>query len=296
MLGVDGGASKTDCCIATLEGTVKGWGKAGCANPNITSWADANTQVRLAVIQAMEHADVLPDQIISSYYGLGGIAQLPMVERWKEDLRFLSPNAMIQVENDVFLPIYGTTENCQGVAVVSGSGGNIGLIDGKGDRYHLNGKVHFASSQLGREALNIVMGEIQQKKISSFTKSIIAKANLGDPEQFVRQVRVESGQMNFRLTPLVTELAVAQDPEALRIVTQWLEQVKDNLSSFLAEYQVEDMPVCFGGSTFTSIRPIVLQELSAYFKELNGCWIEIDKNPPVISAIVAALRQVNLDS
>lgn len=65
--------------------------------------------------------------------------------------------------------------------------------------------------------------------------------------------------MNFKLTPLVTELAVAQDPEALRIVTQWLEQVKDNLSSFLAEYQVEDMPICFGGSTFTSIRPIVLQ-------------------------------------
>ncbi|NLM25505.1 MAG: hypothetical protein GX208_05250 [Firmicutes bacterium] len=293
VIGVDGGASKTECCVATLQGNIVGCGKAGSANPLVTSWQDATTQVRLAVIQGLETAGILPNQVISAHYGLGGINQESVINKWQQELFYLTPDAKLRVENDVFLPLYALTKNCQGVAVVSGSGGNIGLIDTAGNRIHVNGRVSYSSSQLGKSALNIVVREIQHKNLSSFSMKLLDLAGCSKEKEFIDQARVNALETQFKLAPLVSELAKLQEKTAISLVKQWLSVVKADLIKFLQAYKVKEMPVCFGGKTFASIEQLLRQQLEAALAKKAACWLEVETHPPVHSAVAAALSQID---
>ena len=220
VLGIDGGASKTRCLVADLNGTVVAEGVGGCANRNVTSWDDAVLQVRLAVMKALVNGEVLPSQIAAAHYGLGGVSSHECTAHWHEAVKNLSPNAIISVENDVFLAIHAVDRK-EGVGVVSGSGGNIGAIY-EGRVFHVNGHVPFSSSQLGRRALEELMSQIQQREsLDPFGKVLVKLAGLSDT-QLRKEAYLNSHAVAVQISPIVVELSSQGYPQARSISSDCL--------------------------------------------------------------------------
>ncbi|HBG00556.1 MAG TPA: hypothetical protein DDW87_03145 [Firmicutes bacterium] len=267
FLGVDGGASKTRCVVTNFDGNIVSWGFGGCANKNITSFEGAVLEVRLAIMDALVKGGFLPGDIISAHCGLGGLFTDQDREAWLAGLQDLAPSAAITVDNDVFLSI-PAADRAFGIAVVSGSGGNIGAITPAG-RCHVNGQVNFHSAQLGRRALQALLWQIQiQKEFDPFGQALFDLANF-DKEQFLESFHTQPEQLAREIAPYVSTLSTLRQPQAVEIVLAWLERVRRDVEIFQKENQLESLPVCFGGSTFTSLQAIILEHL----KFPNGCLV-----------------------
>lgn len=283
VIGVDGGASKTRCLVAAVDGAIIGDGYSGCANKNVTSWEDAVLQVRLGVTEALVRGHVLPNQIVSAYYGLGGVVDDEDTKKWKEAVESLSPEAVVLVENDVFSALYAV--DCStGIGVVSGSGGNIGAI-ADGRSFHVNGHVHFSSAQLGRMALEVVMNQIKRGKCDLFGKAVLKWAGL-DEVQLWNEVYVDHGGLAARISPIVIQLSNRGHLQAQSIILDWLTKVEWDVRQFQTANELESLPICFGGATFSSMRPIILEHLKASSKIL------VASVPLVEGAVRAARRQL----
>lgn len=255
LLGVDGGASTTRCLIADTKGTVISCGFGGCANKNITSWNAAILQVRMAIIEACSKGNIVPEQIVSAHFGLGGVSTHQSRQKWINALKERLPKATISVENDVFLAIPSALQQI-GIAVVSGSGGNIGAIT-ETQKFHLNGHVNFHSSQLGRKAVQVVLTEIQgQGKLSPFAKRFLSLSKL-DSEKLRFAFRTRPRELAQEVSPLVVNLYQHRYPEAERILRNWLAVVSADIRDFQEKYELTHLPICLGGATFSSLRPLV---------------------------------------
>lgn len=267
LVGVDGGASKTRCVVADLDGEIVSRGFGGCANKNITSFETAVFEVRLAVMDALAKGGFLTTDIVSAHYGLGGLSTDQDHVAWLAPLRDLTPNALFTASNDVFLAIPAANQDL-GIAVVSGSGGNIGAITPTGS-LHVNGGVNFHSNQLGRQALQILLWQIQiQKELDPFGQALLELADL-NKEQLLEIFHTEPKQLARELAPHIGKLFEQGHPQALGIILAWLEQVKRDVDTFQEEHQLESLPICFGGATFTSLKTIILEQL----KFPGGCFI-----------------------
>lgn len=259
LLGVDGGASKTRCLVATMDGSIAASGHGDCANKNITSWEAATLQVRLAVIEALAKSGILPSEIASAHYGLGGVATLRCEQEWRSALQDLSPQAAITVENDVFLPIYATEQRF-GIGVVSGSGGNIGAIS-KNGKFHVNGYVRFNSSQLGRRALQWIMPQILEgNDLDAFTQALLELAGL-DEKTLREGMHTRPQGLAQDVSPFLIELCHKGHQQAHEIVHSWLEIVSTDIQNFQQANDLETLPICFGGATFCSMHSVLKTHL-----------------------------------
>ncbi len=273
LIGVDGGASKTRCVIATLDGDIISRGLGGCANKNITSFETAVFEVRLAVMDALAKGGYLPGDVISAHYGLGGLSTDQDLEAWLASLRAFTPNALITASNDVFLAIPSTNRDF-GIAVVSGSGGNIGAITPTRS-FHVNGRVNFHSNQLGQQALQVMLWQTQiEKELDPFGQALLDLANLNS-EQFLGIFYTQPKHLARQLAPYVSELACQKYPQALEIVLPWLALVGRDVEDFQEENRLESLPICLGGSTFASLQTIIAENIqfaSGYF--VSSCPLE----------------------
>ena len=286
VIGVDGGASKTRCFVASLNGDVMAEGLGGCANKNVTSWEDAVLQVRLAVMDALVKGEVLPSQIAAAHYGLGGVSSDACITRWKEAVNNLSPNGVISVENDVFLAVHAV--DCrEGIGVVSGSGGNIGAIS-KGKAFHVNGRVPFNSSQLGRRALEELMNLIQKKeRLDRFGEAVVNLAGL-DEAQFFKEVYLSLDGAAARIAPIVVELSNQENLEARSMVLDWLAGVNRSIQHFQVTNELHSFPICFGGATFSSMGSLILEHME------TSSEILVSPIPLAAGAVKAAIRKLGV--
>lgn len=259
LLGVDGGASKTRCLVTSLEGTIISSGCGGCANRNITSPEAATLQVRLGVIEALAKGGILPTDIASAYYGLGGIATEKCQQEWVDAVHDLTPQATITVENDVFLAIHAVDEE-KGIGVVSGSGGNIGAVTSNGT-FHLNGHVHFNSSQLGRSALQVIMLQIhEQEHLNYFAQSLLELAGI-DEKRLRQRMLTHPQDLAREVSPLLIQLYQQGHKEAQEIVHSWLDLVSEDVQRFQLTNNLEALPICFGGATFSAMHSVLENHL-----------------------------------
>lgn len=259
LLGVDGGASKTRSLVANSDGTIIASGFGGCANRNVTSWEAAVLQVRLGVIDALARGEILPHDIIYAHYGLGGVATSRCEQEWQDALGDLTPQATITIENDVFLAVRAV-DQAHGIGVVSGSGGNIGLLSPTG-KFHLNGHVRFNSAQLGRRTLQKIMFQIQgNQSLDPFSRALLELAHL-DEEKLKQAMHTNPQELAREVSPLIIELYKQGYEQAQTIVHTWLEQVGEDVEDFRLTNHLESLPICFGGTTFSDMQSILTTNL-----------------------------------
>src|SRR4051812_2628146 len=78
VIGVDGGATKTEAVVANLEGRPMGAGRSGCGNWEVVGEKKAGETIFEAIRQALARANVPLSDVRHAHMGLAGLD-------WPED-------------------------------------------------------------------------------------------------------------------------------------------------------------------------------------------------------------------
>ncbi len=122
VLGVDGGGTKTHALVADDRGEVCGVGLSGPSNWEDVGLGGAGAALRVAVGEALAGAEIQPEGVEASVFGLAGVDWPSDVERLAFAIDPLHLVAPVDVVNDSPVALRAGTERAWGVVVIAGTG------------------------------------------------------------------------------------------------------------------------------------------------------------------------------
>ncbi len=235
FLGIDGGGSHCRARLENASGELLGVGHAGPANV-ATSPATAKTNIALATDEALSaaHLSNHPEQVYA-VLGLAGY-NLPAgkitMESWH------SPFADTLITTDMHIACVGAHAGQDGAIIIVGTGSSA--IRCRGDQQQALGGYGFpigdqaSGAWLGLSAVQQCLLLCDQLIANEPFQQAILKAADANNAMDLAEIFYAAKPAEFaRLAPTVMELAEAQNPVALSLVTQateYLQQLVEQLS------------------------------------------------------------------
>ncbi len=233
VLGVDGGNTKTIALVATLDGTIVGAGRGGCAdiyNASIsgTHWPDpaaaAIANIEFAIEMALQEAHALPTELLTGVFSMAGAD-------WPEDFALLN-SAMrvrgyghaVMIQNDAMGVLHAGVADNIGVSVVCGTGGATGARGPDGRSWHSSFWQDQAQggTQMSHEALNaVVRAELGIDPPTTLKQRFLEYFELESVEEVLHRITGRGQHLPRRIdgiTPLLLDEAEAGDMTARQIV------------------------------------------------------------------------------
>lgn len=139
VLGIDAGATKTFCALATVEGEVLALGVGGCGNFQSNGVAGARTQIGASVDDAIAKAGVSRETISVAYYAVAGADRPADFETIERLVAEINPAARMFVENDTVAAIRAGTADGVGIGLIAGTGTNAIGFNRRGERLRVGG-------------------------------------------------------------------------------------------------------------------------------------------------------------
>jgi len=230
LLAVDGGGSKTACCLARLESngelSVLGRGLAGASNPRVIGTENAAREIAASIEQARSAAHLAALDVDQALLAIAGTLDSTHRTRLTECLMGLGLAKHLTVIPDLFLLIPPSADEAVGLIAGTGSvgiardrEGRIAIAGGWGPLMGDEGSGFAIGRAALRQALAQLEGSCTLQSLSvavcdhlkcttaTALKGRIAQAE--DPRQFVAQ-----------LAPVVLEKANEGDATANEIVQQ----------------------------------------------------------------------------
>lgn len=230
LLAVDGGGSKTACCLARLDANGKlnvlGRGLAGASNPRVLGTENAAAAIVASIQQAQSAAHLANAHIDRALLAIAGTLDSIQRTQLTERLKTLTVAERITVIPDLFLLLPPVTGEAIGLIAGTGSvgigrdrDGQIAIAGGWGPLLGDEG----SGFAIGRAALRKTLSHLEgggtlqslSDAVCAHLKYTTATAIKGriaqaeDPRHFVSQ-----------LAPLVMKQAMEGDPTANEIVQQ----------------------------------------------------------------------------
>ncbi|MBX5452216.1 MAG: hypothetical protein IRZ24_19290, partial [Thermogemmatispora sp.] len=169
VLAVDGGNTKTLALVATLDGRIRGWGRAGCGDiyhvPRGEQASEgepaALREIERAVEAALKQAGCRPSNLEAAVFNMAGAD-------WPEDFALLEAamrargyGRRLLIQNDALGVLHAACMDSpthSGVAVICGTGAATGARGPDGRTWHSS---HWQDSvqganQLGHQVLTAV--------------------------------------------------------------------------------------------------------------------------------------------
>jgi N-acetylglucosamine kinase-like BadF-type ATPase len=123
VVGVDGGGTKTDVVVATLDGVVVGTARGGCANWEVIGVEAVADELRHVVGAALDAAGATATDVVAATFSLAGFD-------WPSDEARLAPavdgvglGGACMLTNDSFAALRAGTPDAFGIVSVAGTGG-----------------------------------------------------------------------------------------------------------------------------------------------------------------------------
>lgn len=230
LLAVDGGGSKTACCLARLEANgelnVLGRGLAGASNPRVIGTDHAADAIVASIEQAKSAAHLANTRVDRALLAIAGTLDSAQRTQLTERLATLAIAGHITVIPDLFLLLPPSADEAVGLIAGTGSvgiardrEGQIAIAGGWGPLLGDKG----SGFAIGRAALRKTLAQLEGSgtmqglsvavcdhvKCTSATALKGRLAQAEDPRQFVAQ-----------LAPVVLEKAHEGDATANEIVQQ----------------------------------------------------------------------------
>ena len=122
MLGVDGGATKTDAVVMDVDGRILGSGRGGSSNWESVGLADAVNAIVLAVDGALAEAGHTRRDVVASVFALAGVDWPADHVRLAGALDFLGLGGERYVTNDAFAALRAGISGRAGCVSSAGTG------------------------------------------------------------------------------------------------------------------------------------------------------------------------------
>ena len=140
VFGFDGGGTKTDCALYTLDGHLVSWRRySGTNHENMPGGFSELEPILLSMIhETLADASISPSDVAGAVFGAAGVDVLSQ-KRSFEALLNKSGLRNSLVVNDAFLGIKAGTPFGIGCCLVNGTGNTVGGIDAAGTRIQVGG-------------------------------------------------------------------------------------------------------------------------------------------------------------
>jgi N-acetylglucosamine kinase-like BadF-type ATPase len=299
-LAVDGGNSKTDVVIGTVDGEVLAWVRGPGTCHQTVGLDEALTRLRTLVARARERAGIGDAAIVRADVFLAG-ADLPAeVELLERSVRELAWAPVVDVYNDTFALLRAGTDAADAVAVVCGAGINctgrtadgrtarfpsLGFISGDwggGGHLAMLALWHAVRAEDGRGEPTALARAAADHFGLSTAEDVAAALHLGTlPRPRLRE-----------LAPVLFAVAAAGDPVADSVVRRQVDEIVSLVTVAAGRLDLLDRPfaVVLGGGVLRAGHaalngPVTRGILAAAPKAT----VTVVDSPPVLGAALSSL-------
>ena len=264
LLGVDGGASKTDAWVVDADGVLLAQARGAGSNHQLVGMEVAMDALDATVRAALDAAgDGTTQPVDIGVYCMAGVDFDVDEQKLSQAIATRGWSRTDVVRNDTMAVLRAGAQSGWGVGVVCGSGLNcVGLgPDGRVERFpslaELSGDFTPGGAWLGVRALGLALRARDGRGgPTALTDLVPAHFDRPDPESVLLGVYVGEipyGRL-FELARVCLEAADAGDAAAVGAVTQLADEVAAMVNAILQrlEVQAEQPEVVLGGGLFDS--------------------------------------------
>ena len=297
VLGIDGGGSTVRVCIVSVDDlSVIAESTGLTVNPRVVGRDEAVQRIQSAVQQALQEADLHPNQINGAGIGVAGAAnRYPWSEPWlRETVNTALPGTSIVPSSDYEIALVGATGQRFGILLLAGTGslaygvnanGESALVGGWGYLIGDEGSGYWLGAQALRAAVRMADGRGPD---TSLYNRLLDALDITHPLEVIDWLYSQDGPRVrdvATLAPLVLQSAAEDDAVARRLVGQCGFELALAVRAVRQRLDLPNQQPVFAGSLLTTENP-----LSKLVCELLGLdAIPMPKYPPVMGAALLAL-------
>lgn len=302
VLGVDAGGSKVLAIVAGEDGRVVGVGHGGSANYQACGVPGATSQIRRAVEQAAEQAQVDLLEFAATCYGVSGADRELDFATIREFCEPIAPCDNFRLENDTIVALRAGTEDGVGIALIAGTGSNAIGRSADGSLHQVGGLGRLtgdygSAGQLAEAAIVAAFKGLDGRGPATALSQRLPE-HLG-LEQLTDIIEYEfyglpRGPLDLgSLAPVVFQVAADGDPVARQVlrragreVARAVEVVAERLFPERA-----DPCVVFGGAVFMhGVSPDLVDTVEAEVRKTRpqARFVRL-VDPPALGAVAFAL-------
>jgi N-acetylglucosamine kinase-like BadF-type ATPase len=301
VVAADGGNSKTDLVLASLDGAVLAQLQAGGTRPHLVGMTRTADELAALTARALELARLPADSPIDAGAFFLANVDLPDDElEARTELERLAVARKVEVSNDVFAVLRAGSERDWGIAVVSGAGINAAGIDpsGRVARFLSLGSVTgdwgggyaVAISGLGA-AVRAEDGRGPRTALTALIAGHFATPDASSAAVAVHRKQLTEADV-LALAPVVFDAASDGDEVACGIVARLADEVAHMAATLLRRLDLlgSDVDVVLGGGTLQSGNGVLLDRIhTQLLAAAPNATLRVLGVPPVAGALVDAL-------
>jgi len=301
VLGVDGGATKTEAAVATLAGEIVGVGLGGGSNPSVVPRSVVEESIARSVSEALAAAGLSWGAEVALLGVAGTESELGRAVL-SEVAEKLGLAERVRVVSDALIALAAATRLRPGVILVAGTGSICMGTDGKGRFERSGGWGYLLGDEgsgywIGLRALVSVMRVFDGRSgPTSLTSMILGRLGLRDPRELVDLAygRGVSVPEVASLSELVSRAAAEGDAEAVRILRDAGRALSEIAVAVIEKLGLRRaVPVYCVGSVFDS--EVVVEALRGELRRrARGARVRRPLLRPVVGALTLALSEAGV--
>ncbi len=303
VLGVDGGGTKTQCCIADANGKILGEGFGKEANYQVCGIETARNSIRTAIYNALENASLSLEDISYAVFGLSGADEqvdydvlVPMCEG-------LMGTVPHDVMNDTWIGLRSGSDF--GVASICGTGGAHAGKNPSGEQIILRNLDYTlgnrgGGSELVADALHYAFrsdeGTYKKTSLENIMPEIFGVNTMDQVSEIIRIDWEVPSEAAFRIPIETFRLASEGDEVSAMLISRMGQEEGRYAAGVIKRLGMADLavPCVLIGSLFATGNALLVD---AYIDEVHKvapeAFVIIPKAKPVIGALLLATDQVN---
>jgi N-acetylglucosamine kinase-like BadF-type ATPase len=306
ILGIDGGATKTFCVIADIEGRVIAEGEGKASNYHVVGIRKAKAAILEAVGNALSsHKMKLPKpRFKAACFGLAGLDSPNDRKKITNFVADLKLSEKIIVVHDSLIALYGATLGEQGVILIAGTGqvaagkNKVGMLARSGNWGHIIGD-EGSAYDMGRKAMVSVIREYDGRGPSTLlTNYVKCHLHLSEIEEILDRVYAKRLSVTeiAGIAPLVVRAAKERDKVALDILGSAVKDLALSAITVIKKLGMENEEFRLGtmGGVFKAGDIILVPFKTEILKVAPKAEIITPKFKPAMGAIFLALERLGI--
>lgn len=300
VIGIDGGASKTDVAAVTMDGELVGRETGPGSCPHFVGVAGSQR-----IVDELVAAAAGDSQVVHAGVYMSGLDLPREVETYRQRLVECAwARNGLDVDNDLFGLLRSGSENPNAVAVICGTGTNAVGVHSGGDkvRFYSLGALSgdWGGGQgLGQEALwHAARCDDGRGPHTSLVAHITEHYGMTVSE-LIEQIHLEDlpELVLAELAPRVFAAADDGDPVAQQLVNRQADEVVAYVRACSNKLSyVGPVDVVLGGSVLQAANPRLYLRIKKGITEfLPGAVLLTPQRPPVVGAVLLALEAAGAD-
>lgn len=309
ILGIDGGGTKTECALFTVQGEMVDLFSWGTTNHECLPGGMNELPVELAALvdTIVQRNNSSVSDIEYAVFGMAGVdtkAQHFQISKMIFELGFRD----FTLCNDSYLGIKGGVQNGNGICVINGTGCTVTGINSKGSMLQIGGQGILTgdcggAGRLGGIAVTTAYNQLfKYGPATIITDMLLQQLKITDKYKFLEALtdKLASGDLSLaKLNRVVFDSAEQGDNMACQILSQVGEDIGNSVSGIISELFMDEkhIEVVLAGSLNAKERCKVIQNTLISKVAERYPFIDIKysvlQHPPVTGAVIWALSQTN---